>query len=107
MTTSHSLYFIENNRHLEDLDNRGRRNNIRVRGNPEFVQNEQITLTLQRVFKSLLERHVDTEIEFVRANRMLKARGPDTMRPRDIICCLQNVSLKEDIIFKGDTIMLF
>lgn len=30
VTTSHSLPFIEINRHLEDLDKRGRRNNIRL-----------------------------------------------------------------------------
>lgn len=30
VTASHSLHFIEINRHLEDLDNRGCRNNIRV-----------------------------------------------------------------------------
>lgn len=62
VTTSQSLHFIEMNRHLEDLDNRGRRNNIRVRGIPESVETEQIAPALQRVFNSLLERPEDTEI---------------------------------------------
>lgn len=61
---SHSSHLIEINRHLEDLDNRGRRSNIRVRGIPESVDTAQIIPALQRVFNSLLERQEDTAIEF-------------------------------------------
>lgn len=117
VTSSHSNHFIEMNRHLEDLDNRGRRSNIRVRGIPETVDNDQITPAFQRVFNSLLERPEDTAIEFVRAHRALRARGPDNMPPRDIICCLQSFALKEDImqkarsndqiVFNSEVIMLF
>lgn len=73
VTVSHSNHFIDMNRHLEDLNNRGRRNNIRVRGIPEIVDNDQIIPALQRVFNSLLERPKDTEVEFVRAHRALRA----------------------------------
>lgn len=117
VTVSHAQHFIDLNRHVEDLDNRGRRNNIRVRGIPETVEADQITPALQRVFNSLLDRQEETEIEFVRAHRALRPKGPDTAPPRDIICCLQNFQLKEDImrrarrndriIFNGETIMLF
>lgn len=105
------------NRHLEDLDNRGRKNNIRVRGIPETVDTDQIVPALQKVFNSLLERAEDTEIEFVMVHWALRARGPDTMPPCDVICCLQSFALKEEImqkalrndqiIFNGETIMLF
>lgn len=81
------------------------------------MDNLQMIPALQRVFNSLLERPEDTEIEFVRAHRALRVRGPDTMPPRDIICCLQSFVLKEDImhkaqrndqiVFNGETIMLF
>lgn len=54
-----------------------------------------------RVFNSLLERQEDSDIEFVRAHRALRARGPDTAPPRDIICRLQNYPLKEDIMRKA------
>lgn len=113
----HSSHFIDMNRHLKDLDNRGRRNNIRVREIPESVDMDQIIPALQRVLNSLLERQEDTEIDFVHAHRALRARGPDTAPPIDIFCCLQNFSPKEDImrkarrndriIFNGETIMLF
>lgn len=113
---SHAEQFIEMNRHLEDLDNRRRRNNIRVRLIPETVDPDQIIPALQRVFNSLLERQEDMDIEFVRAHRALRARGPDTAPPRDIICCLQSYPLKEEmrkarrndqIVFNGEHIMLF
>lgn len=42
ISTSHTNHLIDMNRHLEDLDNRGRRNNIRVRGIPETVDSDQI-----------------------------------------------------------------
>ena len=115
--TSHASHLIDINRHLEDLDNRGRRANIRVRGIPESVENAQIIPTLRRVFNSLLEGQEDAAIDFVRAHRALRPKGPDTAPPRDIICCLQNYPLKEEImikarrnnrvVFNGESIMLF
>lgn len=70
-------HFIEMNRHLKDLDNRGRRNNIRVRGIPETVESAQIIPALQRMFSSLLERQEDMGIDFLRAHRVLRPKGPD------------------------------
>lgn len=40
--TSQASNLRDFQRHLEDLDNRGRRNNIRVRGLPEVTQDEAI-----------------------------------------------------------------
>lgn len=48
-----------------------------MRGIPESVESDQIVPALQRVFNSLLERQEDTEIDFVRAHRALRARGLD------------------------------
>lgn len=105
VTTSHSILFIEKNRNLEDLDNRGRRNNIRVRGIPESVDSALVQKGVKysgaEVVNSLLERPEDTEIKFVRAHRALRARGPDTMPPRDIICCLQSFVLNDQICLMG------
>ena len=105
------------NRHIEDLDNRGRRCNVRVRGIPESVEADQIVTTLGSVFNSLLERQEDAPIGFVRAHRALRPRGSDTAPPRDIICCMESFSLKEEImhkarrndhiVYNGATILLF
>lgn len=51
VTSSQPQHLININEHLEDLDNRGRRNNIRVRGIPESVEAEQITPDLTKGFQ--------------------------------------------------------
>lgn len=78
ISVTQSQHFIKMNRHLEDLDNRGRRCNIRVRGIPETLEPDQIIPALQRVFNNLLDRQEDMDIDFVRAHRALRPRGPDT-----------------------------
>lgn len=73
---THSAHLIEMNRQLEDLDNRGRRHNIRVRGIPESVEPGNIVSALQYVFNELLEHQTDTHIDFDRAHRALRATAP-------------------------------
>lgn len=38
---AHTLQLREVNRHMEDLDNRGRHHNLRVRGMPEEIEGEE------------------------------------------------------------------
>lgn len=97
VTKTHSSYLIAINRHLEDLDNSGRRNNIRVRGIPETVTAEQIKPALQSIFTHILEGPADTVIDFYRAHKALKPKGAENTLPRDIICCVTNFPSKEDI----------
>lgn len=83
--------------HLEDLDNRGRRNNIRVRGVPEAETTEDIPLILEAIFNQLLGLPLTTGIRMDRAHRALRpkrASGP----PRDIICRIHDFALKERIM---------
>lgn len=101
ITASHSQHMIEMNRQIEDLDNRGRRHNIRVRGVPESVTPEQIKPALSSIFNNLIERPEASPIEFNRAHRALRPRAPDNTPPRDIICCLPNICLKEEILQKA------
>lgn len=56
---------------------------------------------MQAIFNELLELPKDTEIELVRAHRALNPRPSDTAPPRDIICCLQSFTLKEEILGKS------
>uniref|UniRef100_A0A8C5LKX5 Uncharacterized protein n=1 Tax=Leptobrachium leishanense TaxID=445787 RepID=A0A8C5LKX5_9ANUR len=86
-------------RHLEDLENRGRRNNIRVRGLPELEQSpSDLKRTLLCLFNGLLQRDSDTDIEFERLHRALRPKGPPEAPPRDVVCCLLRHPLKEDIM---------
>uniref|UniRef100_A0A8C5LRC0 Uncharacterized protein n=1 Tax=Leptobrachium leishanense TaxID=445787 RepID=A0A8C5LRC0_9ANUR len=83
--------------HMEDLDNRGRRNNLRIRGLPDTEDSPtQLIPTLTSIFNTLLDRPNATPIAFVRAHRALRPRG--TGPPRDVICCLESFPLKEDLL---------
>lgn len=55
---THTLQLRDLNRHMEDLDNQGRRHNLRLRGLPETVDADH----LQADFNSLLERPPSTPI---------------------------------------------
>ncbi|XP_071987838.1 uncharacterized protein [Engystomops pustulosus] len=112
---SQSVALQDMARHLEDLDNRGRRNNIRVRGIPEVEGKEDISTTLQALFSTLLGEP-ETQVKLDRANRALR---PKTLggNPRDVICCVHDFGLKERIMsaarknknfnFNGDAIQLY
>lgn len=97
--SSHATHLILINRHLEDLDNRGKRQNIRVRGMPEIIELNKIKQALQAVFNRLPKCPKDTNIDFVRTHRALNPR-PAAL-PRDIICCLHSFPLKEEILNKA------
>lgn len=45
ISEKHSNHRISINRHLEDVDNRGRKNNVRVRGMPENITPNQTSFT--------------------------------------------------------------
>lgn len=72
-----------------------------MRGIPESVEPGNILSALQYVFNELLERQTDTQIDFERTHRALRARPADTAPPRDIICCLPNFKLKEETMAKA------
>ncbi|CAH2221760.1 Hypothetical predicted protein [Pelobates cultripes] len=87
-------------RHLEDVDNRGRRCNIRVRGVPETEGPEDAVAILTELFCSLLQPSPPTEIEFERAHRALRPRTVEE-GPRDLICCLHSFPVKNTIMLKA------
>uniref|UniRef100_A0A8C5LTY5 Uncharacterized protein n=1 Tax=Leptobrachium leishanense TaxID=445787 RepID=A0A8C5LTY5_9ANUR len=88
--------------HMADLDNRGRRNNLRLRGLPETETSvDHLTGMLLSIFNTLLDRTEPSTIDFVRAHRALRPKGPTGSTPRDVICCLYDYGLKEDILRKA------
>ncbi|CAH2327791.1 Hypothetical predicted protein [Pelobates cultripes] len=84
--------------HVEDLDNRGRCNNIRLRGLHEGEKTPaQLQTHLKEIFLLILGQEPSALIEFVRAHCALRPKGPQ-IAPRDIMCCLTNFALKEEIL---------
>ncbi|CAH2251530.1 Hypothetical predicted protein [Pelobates cultripes] len=78
---SHLLHFAATQRHIDDLDNRGRRNNLRIRGLPE-TQGEDLTLVLTELLNLILGVPSYNPIIFDRAHRSLRPRGlsPEALR---------------------------
>ncbi|KAM4034885.1 uncharacterized protein ACNLHF_021597 [Anomaloglossus baeobatrachus] len=69
---------------LDDLENRGRRNNIRIRGIPESVAPQELDASLGRLFNSILDLPRDSHLELDRAHRSLGPKPMDNANPRDI-----------------------
>lgn len=86
---------------LDDLENRNRRNNIRLRGIPESVQTQDLIPSLTKLFNTILGREPETTIAFDRAHRALRPQSSDPTRPRDVICRIHLYSLKDDIMRKA------
>ncbi|CAH2247788.1 Hypothetical predicted protein [Pelobates cultripes] len=90
-------------RKLDNIDNRGRQNNLRIRGVPETMQDEREdpTKILIRIFNQILGRSSDSKIKLDRAHRVGRPRNPPQENPRDLICCIHNFLLKEEIVQKA------
>lgn len=56
-------HLLELHRHVEDLDNRSRRYNIRVRGVPEVIDLAAIEQAICSIFNDLLGHPADSPIE--------------------------------------------
>ena len=97
----HTLQLRDMNRHMEDLDNRGRRQNLRVRGLPESVEGDLVSQSVVGLFNYILDRPPQTDIDLVRIHRALRPKGKDTDPPRDVVCCLADFRIKEEILRKA------
>ncbi|CAH2281732.1 Hypothetical predicted protein [Pelobates cultripes] len=83
---------------VDDLDNRGRRMNLRVRGVREGGPAENIPELLRQIFSQVLGNQNMPRLGLVRAHRALRPIPPPEDQPRDIVCCLDNFQLKEEIL---------
>lgn len=81
---------------VEDLDNRNRRNNLRLRGIPES-ETELIPAVI-RLFKSLLPDYDSAAFKCDRIHRAIRPKPPDDKPPRDVVLCMKDFLIKEDIL---------
>ncbi|KAM9315500.1 uncharacterized protein PAF06_006460 [Gastrophryne carolinensis] len=87
--------------HLDDLENRSRRNNLRIRGIPETQGMENIKEIVTTLFNDVLDRDLSTPIELDRAQRALGPRSTDPAFPTDIVCRVHLFTLKEEVLRKA------
>ncbi|KAJ1214284.1 hypothetical protein NDU88_001907 [Pleurodeles waltl] len=73
---------------LTDLEDRSRRNNIRLMGFPEGMEGTDLTSFLRDTLPKLTDTTFDPPLEFERVHRLGPKRQDGKGRPRSIIACL-------------------
>lgn len=81
---------------IEDLDNRNRRNNIRIRGIPESITDLNPAIT--KLFHSLVPDKPTSAFACDRMHRALRPKPTLDKPPRDVILCMKDFVTKEDIM---------
>ncbi|CAH2223986.1 Hypothetical predicted protein [Pelobates cultripes] len=93
---SDKIQYLEDS--LEDLNNRSRRNNIRIRCLPEAIEADAILPTLRDLFHAILPDSTEWEREIDRAHRALRPLALNPTSPRDIIVRMSHFATKEKIM---------
>lgn len=101
MIDTHSLQLCDFNRHMEDLENRGRRHNLKLRGLPEMIDSNHLKDTVVGLFNDLLNRTPTTPIGMERIHQALYLRGKKSDPPRNVIFHIIDYQLKEEILRKA------
>lgn len=83
--------------HLEDLEDRSRRNNLRLRGIPEATGAEDLPATVTAIFQEVMGPS-SPSVELDRVHRTLGPKSPDPARPRDVLCRIHHYNQKELIL---------
>lgn len=93
----------------DDLENRSRRENLRLKGVKEKDEGSDMNAYLQRLFKAVLDDATITEVLLVRSHRVGPLIQTPNRRPRDILATFQSFQLKEQILrkMKGKTHFMF
>ncbi|CAH2295429.1 Hypothetical predicted protein [Pelobates cultripes] len=85
---------------LTDLEDRSRRNNVRVRGIPESILQEDLYLYLNNFFSKILSRQTLSPETFERFHRLARSNGTDKSYPRDVMICFASFWMKNQIMQK-------
>lgn len=82
---------------LEDQADRGRRNNLRIKGVREVKGPENLHTTLQALFQQMLAPMdgANYPVRLDRVYRITGSRMTDSTQPRDIVCQLHHFHVKD------------
>lgn len=83
---------------IADLEDRSRRNNLKFRGIPENVSNNNLTHFIQEFIKTLLPLCSERDIEIDRAHRLPRPKSVDPALPRDVIARIHFFNTKEKLL---------
>lgn len=84
-----------------DLENCNRRNNLRIRGLPEVILQDQLAPTITSILNQYVGRDPTADILLERVHRTAGPISPSQDRPRDILCRVHYYHLKEEILRKA------
>lgn len=80
-----------------DLENRQRRNNLRLRGIPESIALTDLKPTVKRILNHYLNLKSEEDLELDRVHRVGNPKRASPGRPRDVICRIHFFGQKETI----------
>lgn len=86
---------------LEEMEDRSRRNNLRLRGMPEATGTEDLVATALAIFRNVAGDTLPQNVSFYRIHRALGPRPADPNHPRDVICRIHQYTHKEVILRKA------
>ncbi|XP_053572040.1 solute carrier organic anion transporter family member 4A1 [Bombina bombina] len=102
---------------LEDMENRSRRCNIRLKGIPESITPTDLPSYLHQLFCAITGVNTSTVIEIERAHRALKPKPKADFPPRDVIVAFLRFPEKDKILrdaakqptfkFRGNVVHFF
>lgn len=98
--TSQATLAGEMQLHLEEMEDRSRRNNLRLQGLPEATGTEDLPATVTAIFHIILEAPPLT-LQIDRVHRALGPKSTDPDKPRDVLCRLHRYSQKHIILRKS------
>lgn len=84
----------------DDLENRNRRNNIKLRGIPESTSSADLRSTVTGIFNTILDRPPDSALEIDRVHRV-GTGGDNSDYPRDVLCRVHLYRTKDEIMRKA------
>uniref|UniRef100_A0AAR2JAN4 L1 transposable element RRM domain-containing protein n=1 Tax=Pygocentrus nattereri TaxID=42514 RepID=A0AAR2JAN4_PYGNA len=70
---------------VEDLENRSRRNNVRLLGLKEGIEGDNLNVCIEKILSEGLHMHIDNEFEIERAHRSPGFRPDENQPPRLIM----------------------
>ncbi|KAJ1111264.1 hypothetical protein NDU88_008600, partial [Pleurodeles waltl] len=84
---------------VTDLEDRGRRNNLRIIGLPEQIKKDNISDFLSTLIPTLTNITFTLPLEFQRAHRVRSCGTDYSTRPRHIlVCCLRHQQARRIIM---------
>lgn len=85
---------------LEDLENRNRRNNLRIRGLSEATKDTDLDPTIRGILNTILGKSVTDPLRFDWVHRAFRPRNLAMDLPRDVVCHLHYFEDENTIMIK-------